>query len=159
MNTRALLIASGIAGAVMALLSNLPLISLGNCVICMWLWGGGVLGAWLYPRFDLERAPMTAGRGAIIGVVSGVIGAILSTLLAVLFSGASVEALRAVADQIDDPEVREMVRAIGTPGTVSAMVLVINIIVYPLFGTLGGAIGGMILGRPSAPPAPPASMV
>lgn len=156
MNIRALLIAGGIAGSVMALLSSLPLISAGNCVLCMWLWGGGILGAWLYPRFDLEQAPMTAGRGAIIGVVSGVIGAMLATLLAVVFSGASVEALNAIADQVEDPQVQEVLRAIGTTGTVSAITLVINIIVYPLFGALGGAIGGMMLGRRSAPPAPPA---
>lgn len=144
----------------MALLSNLPLITIGNCVLCMWLWGGGILGAWLYPRFDLEQAPMTAGRGAIIGVVSGVIGAIQGTLLAAVFSGASVKAFNAVADQWMIQKYKKC--------CVLLVILALSLLSYwsstyhlstLFFGALGGAIGGMILGRRSAPPAPPAPMV
>jgi hypothetical protein len=149
MNTRALLLTSAIAGFAMALFSSVPLISAGNCVICMWLWGGGILGAWLYPRFDEATPAVTPGRGAIIGVVSGLIGALLATLVSALFSGSAAQDIQNALTQVQitDPEVERMLESVSEPGTIILVTFLFSIILYPLFGAIGGAIGGMIFGR------------
>jgi len=155
MNTRALLLTSAIAGFAMALLSNVPLIAAGNCVICMWLWGGGILGAWLYPRFDEGVRAVTPGRGAIIGVVSGLIGALIATLFSALFSGSTAQSIQvALADmQVTDPQVEQMIESLSEPETIVLFSFLFNIVLYPLFGAIGGAIGGMIFGRSRSEPA------
>ncbi len=149
MNTRALLITSAIVGFAMALFSNLPLLSLGNCIICMWLWGGGILGVWLYPRFDKTTQAMTPGRGAIIGVVSGLIGALLATLVSMLFSESAAQNVQMAMTQFQgaDPEVEQMIESFSEPGTIILVSFLFYIILYPLFGAIGGAIGGMIFRR------------
>jgi len=155
MNTRALLLTSAIAGFAMALLSNVPLIAAGNCVICMWLWGGGILGAWLYPCFDAATRAVTPGRGAIIGVVSGLIGALIATLISMLFSGSTAQSIQvALADmQVTDPQVEQMIESLSEPETIVLFSFLFNILLYPLFGAIGGAIGGMIFGRSRSEPA------
>jgi len=155
MNTRALLITSAIAGFAMALLSNIPLINYGNCVICMWLWGGGILGAWLYPRFDAATRAVTPGRGAIIGVVSGLIGALIAILFSALLSGFTAQNVQmALAEmQITDPQVERMIESFAEPASLILISFLFNIVLYPLFGAIGGAIGGMIFGRSTSEPA------
>ncbi|MFP4439424.1 MAG: hypothetical protein ACLFVO_19450 [Chloroflexaceae bacterium] len=155
MNTRALLITSAIAGFAMALLSNIPLIAVGNCVICMWLWGGGILGAWLYPRFDEATRAVTPGRGAIIGVVSGLIGALLATLISTLFSGSTAQSIQmALAEmQVTDPQVERMMESLAEPESIILISFLFNIVLYPLFGAIGGAVGGMIFSRSTSDPA------
>lgn len=155
MNTRALLITSAIAGFAMALLSNIPLINYGNCVICMWLWGGGILGAWLYPRFDAATRAVTPGRGAIIGVVSGLIGALIAILFSALLSGFTAQNVQmALAEmQITDPQVERMLESFAEPASLILISFLFNIVLYPLFGAIGGAIGGMIFGRSTSEPA------
>lgn len=147
MNTRALLITGVIIGGAMALLSSLPIISIGNCVICMWLWGGGILGVWLYPRFDPVTPVATPGRGAIIGVVGGLFGAVIATLIGALFSGLAVQNMQMAAAQIEDPQVQQLLESLSQPGTIILVSFLFNIILYPLFGAIGGAIGGLIFGR------------
>ena len=61
-----------IAGAVLGILSSLPIVSAGNWCCCMWIVGGGALGAWMLAR---ERpggvGAMSYGDGAFVGVLSG----------------------------------------------------------------------------------------
>ncbi len=145
MNNRALLLAGVVGALVMVLLSNVPVLNLINCLLCAGIWLGGMAAVWFYRRQTGQ--PLTAGQGAMIGVVAGVIGAILSSIVASVFGA---DAMQAVMDADPTGQTRS---ALGgfVGGTASFLVgLVINIIVYPLFGAVGGAIYAALTGRPTS---------
>ena len=135
----------------MALLSNLPIVSLGNCFICLWLWGGGILGAWMYRRFHQEgqAAPLTASQGLIVGLFSGFVGAIIGSVMAWLIGGVGLSAL--VASQAESAEelLGGTATSFLTSGAESLVGLCFNLVLYPFFGAIGGAIGGVVFARTS----------
>ena len=145
MNNRALLL-SGVVGAlVMVVLSNVPFLNLINCLLCAGVWLGGMAAVWFYRRQTGQ--PLTAGQVAIIGVVAGLIGALLSSIVASVFGA---DAMQAVLDADPTGQTRS---ALGSfvGGTASFLVgFVINIILYPLFGAVGGAIYAALTGRPTS---------
>ena len=67
-----------LGGVMMGVLSALPIINIGNCC-CLWVIGGGVLAAYLtqsgHPR------PISAGDGAIAGLLAGMFGAVVWLIL------------------------------------------------------------------------------
>ena len=148
MNTRSLFIASGIAGIAMALLSNLPVIYLGNCLACLWLWSGGIFGAWIYSRSEHS---ITSGQGAVIGVVGGLIGAIIGAVLSTILGGTGLSSL--LGSQLGNAQelFGTAAGSFALAGTLSLLGLMFNIFIYPLFGAIGGAIGGIIFGKPNSP--------
>lgn len=98
---------------------------------------------WFYRRQTAQ--PLTAGQGAMIGLVAGVIGAILSSIIASLFGA---DAMQAVLDADPTGQTRSVLGGF-VGGTASFIVgLLINIILYPLFGAIGGAIYAALTGRP-----------
>jgi len=58
----------------MALLSNLPGISIGNVFGNMWLWASGIFGVWLYRRIEDSGLSPTPRQGAVVGALAGLVG-------------------------------------------------------------------------------------
>lgn len=141
MDTKNVLITGAIAGGVMALLSHIPIIAFGNCLICMWLWGGGIFAVWLYRRLDVSATKVEAGEGAILGVVSGVFGAVFGTILGTILGGAGIASLLASRAPVGE----EILGSFAVAGVFSVLGFIFNIFIYPLFGAIGGAIGGTII--------------
>ncbi len=142
-----------IAGVGMALLGNLPLVNFVNCVLCIWVWLGGGLAVYLYNRFQGGQAPATtgqaAGLGALAGVVGALVGAVVYYLTASLSAPLMAQLLQALNVQSD--------LSIGTqnPGSAlggSLFWLVLDIVLYPGFGALGGLVTANLLKRRSANP-------
>jgi len=152
MDVRALAISGLVAGVVMALLSDLPIVSLGNCFFCLWLWGGGILGAWMYRRLHQEghAAPLTGSQGLIVGLLSGFVGAIIGSVLAWLIGGVGLSAM--VASQAESAEelLGGATTSFLTAGVESVVSLCFNLVLYPFFSAIGGAIGGVVFGRSPA---------
>jgi hypothetical protein len=153
-----LFLACGIAGLTMAALSNIPVISYGNCLGCMWLWVSGILGAMIY-RFSAHT--ITGGQGAVIGLLSGVVGAILGAILGSIVGGlgfASIvsSVMPSVSPFVSGGTENTILPSLisgGALGTGFALIwLLVTIFLYPLFGAIGGAIGGVIFAK-SAPSA------
>lgn len=149
MNTRSFIIASAVSGLAVALLSNLPLVWFGNCVVCMWLWAGGVLAVWLYRRLEGTASSVTAGRGALLGVVTGVIGAILGTILISTWSGALIAKSLPPRAGLFQSVLNKILDFVVLRQAFSWTQALAYAVVYPLFGTIGGAIAGSIFGRTS----------
>lgn len=143
MNRRSLLLSSGIAGASMAVLSNVPLVNLANCIACMWLWAGGIFGVWLYRNYEGEGTPITPGDGAIIGVVSGIFGAILTTIISALFGGVGLVSLLITQSRTAG----DFLGSIAVAGALSILGLLFNFVIYIMFGAIGGGIGAALLGK------------
>lgn len=134
MNNRQMFIAAAVGGLVMAVLSSVPILSLINCLICAGLWIGGIAAVWFYRRQTGQL--VSAGQGAAIGAVAGVIGAILATLVTVAFGGAMVESMIA-ADTTGT--LRDSLGGLVGTGVTAIFAFIMNIILYPLFGAIGGA--------------------
>lgn len=148
MNTRSLLITSAIAGGVIALLSSLPVIYLCNCLGCMWLWTGGILGAWLYHRREMPQFVMTAGQGAVVGLVTGVMAAIFVAILGTVMGGAGISSLLASQSRTLGSVFGTTAGSFATAGVLSGFGLLFTIFIYPFFGLIGGVIGAVIFGKP-----------
>ncbi len=85
-----------IAGAVAGLLSGLPVVSIGNCICCLWILGGAAWAVKLLAK-DTPVA-LTAGDGALVGALTGIVAAIVQTIVSIPFRSFDPEQLRRVMD-------------------------------------------------------------
>jgi hypothetical protein len=141
MNTRSFTLAVIIAGVVMGLLGNLPILNLINCLLCLWVWLSGALAVILYRRFQHGQPGPTGGQGAGLGAVAGLIGALVGFGVFVLTSFITTPIMESLARSLrvegDMP-----FSSSGPWGAIGGAVffLILNIVLYPLFGALGGLI-------------------
>ncbi|MCK5147798.1 hypothetical protein KAR48_13655 [bacterium] len=156
------LIPALIGGGTMAILSTVPLINLGNCLCCMWLLIGGAMAVWFYRKNLPAGTVMTGGDGALIGLLAGVFGALFFTLLNTLFMAmGNAMPLDDIFDNIRqyqgdiDPEIEDFFNGIGEEGFLSPFFVVIqliaSLIIYSIFGLLGGIIGVAIFKKKASP--------
>jgi hypothetical protein len=148
-----------LAGALIGVLSGLPVVSLGNCCCCMWIVGGGMLAAYL------DQAPERAGniaRGALDGLLAGVVGAFVFLMVSSVVSTvmAPIQAQmfeRLLSGPYDlPPEVRDWLeRARVSEGGFFEQVglFVLHLLAGVLFGALGGLLGALFFWRTDLPPA------
>src|SRR5262245_7223629 len=69
-----------LGAAVLGVLPALPLITMANCCWCRFI-TGGVISAYLMQQN--HPAPISAGDGAMVGLLAGVFGAIVATLVSI----------------------------------------------------------------------------
>jgi len=159
MNGKYLFLAGLIGGVVIAVLSNVPYIRAANCLLCMWVWVGGIFAAWLYKRF---QGSLTPGQGAGVGALAGVIGGLVGLVIGLLGFAGAQEALDA-ASQYLGPELTGGIDVSSLAGPVAFVDGIINLILFTIFGALSGLIGGSIFkSKPEAVPVytpPPAPVV
>jgi hypothetical protein len=146
MNTRAFILSALIAGAVMALLGNLPIINFFNCVLCMWVWLSSILAVFLYRRFATADPTLSMGQSAGLGAVSGVIGALIGAGISAIFTSSGMAGgLDALKSQ---PALAPYVDMITSKGF-TFISLIIDLVLYSAFGALGGIIAtGLIWKKP-----------
>lgn len=139
MNTRSLAFAVVIAGLAIGLFGNLPFINLINCILCLWVWLGGGLAVLLYRRFQgTGGAGPTPGQGAALGAIAGVIGAIFGFFVYAATAAISAPVMESLARALQ-VEGEMPTEISGSGGWAGAFIfLVIDIVLYPLFGALGG---------------------
>lgn len=141
-----------IGGGVMAVLSTIPIINMGNCLCCMWVLLGGALAVWFYQKDLPAGEPMTSGDGAILGLMAGVFGALFGTLLSTFFmalgDGMPMQDIMENIHRYNadiGPEVEDFLDTLGEGGAFSPVFilfgLLMSLIVDSIFGLLGGVIG------------------
>ena len=150
-----------LGGAVLGVLSALPFINLANCC-CIWFITGGVLAAYLMQQNS--PAPVSAGDGAMVGLLAGVFGAIVSTIVSIslrLIAGPMQSAMisRALEHAQDmPPEARAWLETMGHGGAglvVLLMGFLFHLVLGCIFGTLGGLLGAMMFRKDAPPTLPP----
>jgi hypothetical protein len=138
MNTKNLIVSSLIGGAVIAAISNIPVINLINCLLCIGYWGGAILAVWLYKRFENT---LTLGQGVAVGALAGVWAGLINFVVG-LVSLAGIGAALSAVEQVLPPD------SLGLEsGFIESMALLINVLMIFLaifLGALGGLIGGAI---------------
>ena len=151
-----------IGAAAIAGISALPGISLINCCCCAGILFGGALSVFFYQKdFQPDMAPMETSDALIIGLLSGIFGAIGATVLSSLFllvvgpveSEFMMNIWKRVienladngtipydmADQLLEEMENSMAEAMSIGGIMLGFFF--NIIIFPIFGMLGGLIG------------------
>ncbi len=158
---------AAIAGVICGAAAAIPPLSCVNYCCCVLIIGGGFLAVFLY----LKEAPPTAeppyGDGAVLGLLAGLIAAptaaMVSMPINMAFKGLGfqpdISQIQDALDQADlPPDVADMITGFVAGGglTVGAMLvsLVISLVAFSIFGTLGGIIGAAILHKKQAPPPP-----
>ncbi len=129
---RAALVAGLISGA----LSGIPILSLGNCLCCLWIVGGGALATYLYQR--TSSAKLNAGDGLSVGALSGFLAALVATPLDLIFfswsRGLMMEIMKTYGMDAS------AFQAYWVPQKFASSFLM-RIILFSLFSAIGGAIG------------------
>jgi len=149
MNGFAILTSSGVSGVISAVLSNIPIISLVNCLLFGWIWGAGIYAVYLYRR-STNVTQVNTATGTILGAVTGLVSAIIVSLLGIAFS--------ASATPLPSEQVEQLREVIGNgvdiftdPAAMGAASFFINLIVHPIFGAIGGLIGSAIFKNRATP--------
>src|SRR4030042_3017287 len=78
-----------IGGAIAGVLSGVPILSLGNCVCCLWIIGGAALAVHL--TANTSPRSLKPGDGAIVGILTGIVAAIVQALVSIPMRGMNTE--------------------------------------------------------------------
>src|SRR5437868_7820904 len=70
-----------IGGIVVGLLSAIPFVNIVNICCCFWAILGGAIATYLYIKGS--PAPVKAGDGAVMGLMSGVVGALIYIVIGI----------------------------------------------------------------------------
>ncbi|HEU0184791.1 MAG TPA: hypothetical protein VFS27_05715 [Blastocatellia bacterium] len=157
-----------IGGLLAGVLSVIPGINLLNACCCAWLLIGGAVAA--KTLINRTPRPVKAGEGAQVGAIAGLIasGIYLIIGLPIIISGVgdrlSRNLLERFAEISNNPELQELARKVveqaanQTTGQrlVSALPgMVIGLVLFLVFSTLGGLLGVALFEKRRDQPPPP----
>lgn len=154
-------------GIVMTVLVVVPGLNLINCLCCAGILLGGFGAVFFYKNeFTPDTPPYTAGDCMAVGAIAGLAGAVISTIVSsimvLLFGNFMLEFAMQWIDQqgIQLPgEIQNVLnQALDEGVTIISILgdLLLALMIYPIFGMLGGLIGYAVYKpRPTMMPPPP----
>jgi hypothetical protein len=144
-----------IGGALIGIISAIPVLSLVNCFCCAGVIIGGILAVHLYHK-NLGGLELTSSDGATLGLMAGASGALISTVLAAMMSGGVKHQIDKILEYSSEmpPEVEDALIRIQEMGgdlffTIAG--LVFSLIIFSIFGIIGGLIAVSILKKKQLP--------
>jgi hypothetical protein len=158
-------------GIIMALVSSIPFLNLVNCLCCAGILLGGFLAVFFYKNNSAPGAPpLNAGDCMVVGLMAGIVGAIAGTVLDSMFTAmfgnvmkdVIVKLLHDFNATLTDEQWRSIEESTRSKTGMFGFItdLFKNVILYAIFGLLGGLIGYSIY-KPKQlvmmPPPPPVS--
>ena len=150
----------------MGVLSALPIVAAGNVCCCLWIVSGGAIAAYLLQQN--QSTPITAGDGALVGLLAGLVGALVQFVVSIPvgilvapFERAMLQRILEMAGSMP-PEMRDMLGRYSGDTEFSTAFLVVRkvaalviwLTVSGIFSTLGGLLGSMIFRKQTPPHAP-----
>ncbi len=141
MNRRSFIISALVAGLVMGFLGNFPGLNLLNCFLCLWVWLSGILAVFLYRRFTAAQPDLSMGQAAALGAVSGVVGALIGAVFAAIFNAilGGLGVFKGLESMQSQPGTFDFFKLITSP-SFPIVSLLIDLVLYALFGAVGGVI-------------------
>ncbi len=150
MNTRSLVLTVLIAGTVIGVLANLPILNLINCALCIWVWLGGSLAVFIYRRFQHGQPGLTASQGAGLGALAGLVGAFVGAVVFLVTSPLSIPVFNGLARSLQiEGDLPFRSNTIWDLVGTAFVFLVVDAVLYPLFGALSGMITANLTRAPS----------
>jgi hypothetical protein len=151
-----------IGGAVMGVLSALPIVSAGNICCCLWVVSGGVVAAYVFQQN--HPAQMSASDGAIVGLLAGIFGAMIHTVVSIPVDIIVGPMQRALMQRILDmagnvpSDMRDVFDRFGDRQMSGAFFVVGHLVGFifwmcigGIFSTLGGLLGSAIFKKQTPP--------
>jgi hypothetical protein len=141
-------------GLIMAVISAVPGLNLINCLCCAGVMLGGFLAVFFYQK-DLtpQSPPLTNGDGLKLGALAGVFGAVVGTILGLVVVAAFgnvgadmvLDVLRGFEDSMPPGTMEQIEQQMSESAAPGFLTIIMNflgaIVIYPLFGLIGGLIG------------------
>jgi hypothetical protein len=154
-------------GLFIGVMSALPIISLGNCVCCMWVLGGGALAVYLMQQNHPYQVNVADGAlvGLLAGIVGGIVGGVLLIPVVMMFGPYQQQLLRRILEANPNvpQQTRDMFEQMAAGGAIVGVALVIKIIfgvcIDAVFGMLGGLLGVALFKKKDALPPPGTTQV
>jgi hypothetical protein len=148
------------AGIAIGVLSALPIVSIGNCVCCMWVVGGGAFAVYLMQQN--QPYSVQCADGALVGLMAGAIGGVVSVLLSIpilmMMGPMQARMLERIASNPDIPEqYRSIIQNMGMNGAGRAIAArlvfgAFGVCIDAVFGMLGGLLGVALFKKKDLPP-------
>ncbi len=145
MNRRSFMRAALIAGLAIGVLGSLPIFNLINCFLCIWVWVGGFLAVYLYRRSERGASVLSQGQGAGLGALAGLVGAFVGAVVYALTSFISAPLIASLAQTLQVQG--DVPLEAGGLGSTLAF-LVVDLVLYPLFGAISGLIAVGLQSKP-----------
>jgi hypothetical protein len=151
MNTRSFLLSALIAGVVIGFLGNFPVLNLINCGLCIFVWIGGALAVLLYRRFEHGEATLSTAQAAGLGAISGFIGDLVGVVVFTVTSPISIPIFNSLARSLQwQGELPFKMGGLGDIVGTAFTFFIIDAVLYPLFGALGGIIAASLTKKPAS---------
>lgn len=150
-----------LGGVVIGVLSALPVVNLVNICCCGWVLFGGGMAAWLMQQ--QRPQPISVGDGALVGLMAGAIGAVVSTVVSIPINATMMPFQAGMLDQALSnagdmpPEARAFLESLrgGTlAGVASVFAFMLSLVVFSVFGLVGGLFGALFFKKPAPPSLP-----
>tara|TARA_Y100000310_G_scaffold345846_1_gene471168 strand:+ start:56334 stop:56930 length:597 start_codon:yes stop_codon:yes gene_type:complete len=143
-----LVLKSAFYGALITgILSAIPGIGSYNIICCMWVIAGGLFSVFYYKKHSHEQ--INTGKGAILGLYTGLMAAVIATiislLIVVIFGFDTVGLDQAFKDLPIESSIGSVVTGFAIIGYV--FMFIIYLILFSIFGTLGGILGAVMFGK------------
>jgi len=144
-----------IGGALIGIISAIPIINWINCFCCAGVIIGGILAVHLYNK-NLDGLELTSSDGVTIGLMAGASGALISTILTSLITGGVKHQIDKALEFSSDlpPEVEDaLIRFQEMGGEMFFIIvgLIFSLIIYSIFGIIGGLIAVSIFKKKQIP--------
>lgn len=138
-----------IGGAVIGIISAIPIINFINCFCCAGVIIGGIIAVRQYHK-NLRGLELTSAEGVTIGLMAGASGALISTIITSMITGGIKHQIDKILEYSSEmpPEVEDALLRIQEMGGELFFViigLVFSLIIYSIFGIIGGLIGVSIV--------------
>jgi hypothetical protein len=140
-----------IGGAFIGIISAIPIINFINCFCCAGVIIGGIVAVRQYQK-NLGGLELTSSEGVTLGLMAGASGALISTILTTMLTGGVKSQIDKILEYSSEmpPEFEAALLRIQEMGGELFFVivgLVFSLIIYSIFGIIGGLIGVQILKR------------
>lgn len=133
-------------GLLAGILSITPVISILNCVFCLWVVLCGGLTVYVVKRFYSIPGKIPTMKAGLAGAIAGGIAGIVTSIPTII----SRESIETVTQEIlNQPEFQELLEGAGSTfeesmGQFIVLFVIVNIVFFLLFGALGGIISNEI---------------
>ena len=147
-----------VGGALVAVLSNIPIVNLVNVCLCLWAWVGGAVAAKLL--VDRAAQPLTSREGARVGLLAGLLGAGLSFVVQLPLTIFQMNRILETAAQlpIASEDAQVLYERISQSGSLRIALAFIFAFISALlllgFTVLGGMAGVALFEKRKGPPPP-----
>lgn len=144
-----------IGGALIGIISTIPIVNFINCFCCAGVILGGVLAVHLYNK-KLTGIELTSSDGVTIGLMAGASGALISTILSSMITGGVKHQIEKILEYSSEmpPEVEDALLRVQEMGGDLFFVivgLIFSLVIFSIFGMIGGLIAVSIFKKKQLP--------